>query len=104
MQGILGSVGEIMALASPLDGKEAISEISIIAHAPESNSSTIDILLYTGRFHQIRRHLSRIGHPVIGDPKYGIPGKQSNLPLHLCACSLQFRCPFSGRIRSFSIR
>jgi tRNA pseudouridine32 synthase / 23S rRNA pseudouridine746 synthase len=103
VQGIMGSVGESMTLSDPLDGKEAITAISIISHIPENNSSTIDILLLTGRFHQIRRHLSGTGHPVIGDPKYGTKRKMPISPLQLCAYSLQFRCPFSGKIRTFSI-
>jgi tRNA pseudouridine32 synthase / 23S rRNA pseudouridine746 synthase len=101
--GKIGSVGETITLSQPLDGKHSITVISMTAFALESDSSTIDIQLLTGRFHQIRRHLSRIGHPVIGDPKYGLNKKTSDSPLRLCAYSLQFRCPFTGKIRTFSI-
>ena len=34
-------------------------------------TSLIDVFLYTGRTHQIRAHLAFIGHPIIGDGKYG---------------------------------
>jgi tRNA pseudouridine32 synthase / 23S rRNA pseudouridine746 synthase len=103
VQGNIGSGGETMSLSEPLDGKEAITEISVITHVQETNSSTIDILLHSGRFHQIRRHLSGAGHPVIGDPQYRLKGKMQDTPLQLCAYGLQFRCPFSGKIRTFSI-
>jgi tRNA pseudouridine32 synthase / 23S rRNA pseudouridine746 synthase len=98
VHGKIGSKGETMTLSSPLDGKEAITIITVTAHSPESDSSSIDILLRTGRFHQIRRHLSLTGHPIIGDPRYGIKGIISNSPLQLCAYSLQFTCPFTGKI------
>jgi tRNA pseudouridine32 synthase / 23S rRNA pseudouridine746 synthase len=103
VQGKIGPVGQTLTLSVPLDGKEAITVISVIAHAPEDNRSTIDIRLHTGRFHQIRRHLSGAGHPIIGDPKYGIKGKRSDCPLQLCAYILKFRCPFTRKIRTFGI-
>nr|WP_320189722.1 RNA pseudouridine synthase [uncultured Desulfobacter sp.] len=35
--------------------------------------SLLDIELFTGRKHQIRRHAKLAGHPVVGDPRYGSP-------------------------------
>ena len=37
----------------------------------EKNSTMLEIHLITGKTHQIRAHLASIGHPVIGDMKYG---------------------------------
>ncbi|MBC8754995.1 pseudouridine synthase [Kordia sp. YSTF-M3] len=68
---------------------------------PESRYSLIKLLPKTGRMHQLRVHLNKINHPLIGDPKYGdrfhnrmfqTEFKMSNLFLH--ATSLSFQHPF----------
>ena len=57
-----------MAVTS-IRGKEAITHFSIIERYGEF--SLAEIILETGRTHQIRVHLSHIGYPVVGDPTYG---------------------------------
>jgi len=42
------------------------------------NMSILEINLLTGRTHQIRAHLAFIGHPLIGDGKYGKPGRKES--------------------------
>lgn len=37
----------------------------------EDNCSILSVKLYTGKTHQIRAHLAHIGHPILGDGKYG---------------------------------
>lgn len=39
--------------------------------ATSSDASLLEVELITGKTHQIRAHLASVGHPVIGDPKYG---------------------------------
>jgi 23S rRNA pseudouridine1911/1915/1917 synthase len=65
----------------------------------------------TGRTHQIRVHLSTIGHPVVGDPVYGrgrsVTGKMPSLVsglgrFFLHAQRLEFRHPATGTTLSFS--
>ncbi|GMB00192.1 RluA family pseudouridine synthase [Pelosinus sp. IPA-1] len=60
------------------------------------NASLIELTLLTGRTHQIRVHLSHIGHPILGDDLYG--GSRdliSRQALH--ASSLSFTHPNSGK-------
>ena len=43
------------------------------------NRALLKVKLETGRQHQIRAHLSWLGHPVIGDPRYGTDGPRMGL-------------------------
>jgi 23S rRNA pseudouridine1911/1915/1917 synthase len=42
----------------------------------------LELTPFTGRTHQLRVHLSFIGHPILGDKKYGRDTKFSRLALH----------------------
>jgi 23S rRNA pseudouridine1911/1915/1917 synthase len=53
--------------------REARTHFEIEALLPAA--SLLRVVLETGRTHQIRVHMAAIGHPVCGDPQYGIPGR-----------------------------
>jgi 23S rRNA pseudouridine1911/1915/1917 synthase len=62
--------------------------------------SLLEVTLLTGRKNQIRVHLSGIGHPIVGDTKYG--KQEKPLPrMALHARSISFRHPFSGKQLAF---
>ena len=56
----------------------------------------IAISLSTGRFHQIRAQMAFIGHPIIGDKKYGAPYSLPNQEIALYAYKLIFKHPTSN--------
>ena len=50
---------------------ETLYRIVSAAHIGGISCSLLELKLGTGRMHQIRRHLAGIGHPLLGDDKYG---------------------------------
>lgn len=52
-------------------GRDARTHYEVQESFRHPDTSLLDITLETGRTHQIRVHLSAIGHPVVGDPAYG---------------------------------
>lgn len=63
-------------IATPIDGKDATTILR------PREGDLVEAEIRTGRTHQIRRHLSSIGHPVIGDRRYGSTGNATRLMLH----------------------
>ena len=68
-------------------GRMAVSHYRVIAEAGEL--SLVQLTLETGRTHQLRVHLSAIGHPLIGDPVYGLRSGTRKGPAAVHAFSRQ---------------
>lgn len=75
----------------PLDGQPALTRVEPLRVHPHCTEVRAEIL--TGRTHQIRRHLSALGHPLLGDGRYGgQSGVKGRLALH--AQSVIFPHPY----------
>jgi tRNA pseudouridine32 synthase/23S rRNA pseudouridine746 synthase/23S rRNA pseudouridine1911/1915/1917 synthase len=88
---------KVSSVKDPRFGKLARTEWRRLA---ETRSATlVEVTLKSGRKNQIRVHFSEVGHPVVGDIKYG--GRRSDR-LYLHSCRLKFKHPFSGEWLEFS--
>lgn len=82
-----------------VDGKEAFSNFEVletIVSERFQRLNLVKLLPETGRRHQLRKHLSELGNPILGDVTYGKEGlvlKGKGLYLH--AFSLEFIHPFT---------
>ncbi len=80
-------------------GREAQSEYCVLRRFAQF--TLLEIRIATGRTHQIRVHLSSIGHPVVGDRLYGAPaqvaGREPLGRYFLHAYRIRFRQPVTGR-------
>ena len=72
------------------------SELSYEVIYSLEKKSLIEVSLSTGRFHQIRAQMAFIGHPIIGDVKYGAPESLPNQEIALHAHKLVFNHPISN--------
>ncbi|MCD7766066.1 MAG: RluA family pseudouridine synthase [Lachnospiraceae bacterium] len=64
----------VTVFSEPTDGARTI-ETGYEVVSSNRNYSLLEVHLITGRSHQIRAHLASIGHPILGDPKYGDTAK-----------------------------
>jgi len=58
-----------MAIVTSARGKRAVTRYRLVA--PLCQAALVECRLETGRTHQVRVHLTSIGHPLLGDPVYG---------------------------------
>lgn len=82
------------AYNQPKNGtKEAVLEYKLLGSS--QRYYLLEVKLYTGRHHQIRCQLAKIGCPIKGDLKYGFPRSNENGGISLHARSISFKHPVS---------
>ncbi|MGM0507954.1 MAG: RluA family pseudouridine synthase [Fusobacteriota bacterium] len=79
---IIRRKGQLKSEISENEGKKAKTKVRVIKRNLEKKISLIELELFTGRTHQIRVHLSSIGHPILGDTLYGKGQKAKRQLLH----------------------
>jgi tRNA pseudouridine32 synthase/23S rRNA pseudouridine746 synthase len=85
----------------PLDQKPSKSIIISTDFNEVEKTTSLIIEIETGRRHQIRRHLSSIGHPIVGDRMYGANDIVNNL--QLSSVLLGFDSPIDKKRRSYTL-
>ena len=84
------------------DGQYAHTDVSLLRHWTMDGKpySHIRLKLHTGRTHQIRVHMSHIGHPLVGDELYG--GSRALIARQALHCvKLQLTHPITGEMLAF---
>ena len=86
------------------DGQRAVTRYAVLktVNLPDGEASLVALEPLTGRTHQLRVHMAHIGHPLLGDARYGTASSQRaslalGLPFHqLAAVCLRFEHPTTG--------
>ncbi|MEI6242110.1 MAG: RNA pseudouridine synthase [Chlamydiota bacterium] len=94
--------GEHRAFVSSKEDTEAKKATLFFSVLEEKKNKTlVEIRLDTGRYHQIRAQFSAMGHPIIGDEKYGSTVYEDRMLLH--QKYLEFVHPVTKEKMTFSI-
>ncbi|NLC34391.1 MAG: RNA pseudouridine synthase [Erysipelothrix sp.] len=80
-------------------GKQAITHYEVIER--RKDSTLVKVNIETGRQNQIRVHLKEVGHPIVGDKKYGAKTNPiKRIGLH--AYQLKIKHPTTKKLQSFT--
>ena len=90
-------------ISFPIDDKLATSHIKSLETDNKNNQSLVEVIIETGRKHQIRKHLSEAGHPIVGDRLYGIDEESNEKDLCLTSTCLSFPSPVDDTEKIYTL-
>lgn len=97
----IGEMPQCGTIETPVDHKTAKTTYQVLETVKSERFGCLNLLevkIDTGRRHQIRKHLTENGNPVLGDPIYGMEGKiLKGKGLYLHAISLKFTDPVTNK-------
>lgn len=104
----IGEMQDQGTAETPIDGKWALTEFKKLKTLPSKKYDALNLIELqpvTGRRHQLRIHLSEMGHSILGDKKYGVPGHSvRGQGLYLHAANLQFPHPVTQEMLRIEAR
>jgi len=92
----------LFVYSTPRQGEGKFSETQYSVVRENKEFSALKINLLTGRKNQIRVHLAELGHPVVGDRKYGLKEKKFER-MALLSRSISFKHPHNGQPMFFEV-
>jgi 23S rRNA pseudouridine1911/1915/1917 synthase len=96
---VVGKLEGTGIIDTPVDGKHALTHfgsLKVITSLRTDFLTLVRLTPKTGRTHQLRIHLSEIGHPIVGDPIYGEDVAIRHKGLFLTASELAFKHPVTA--------
>lgn len=91
--------GEIVT-QEKINNKEVVSKSYFEVKNKNEKFTFLEVEILTGRKHQIRKQFSELGHPVVGDLKYGHIDSHTQL----CLCSFFIEFEYLDKVKSYNIK
>ena len=71
--------------------RDAITEVKVLERNEAARTTLVELTPKTGRTHQLRAHMSHIGHPIVGDTAYGSTHESPRITLHAKTLMFEIR-------------
>lgn len=104
---VVGCTPEFGTIHVAIDNQKALTEYKTIRQIPALQNGYLSLVQLhpkTGRTHQLRIHLSKLGFPIVGDKQYAPKNVMMHKGLFLCASAIEFNHPFTTKKLHFIIQ